>query len=164
MLRVRTFLFIAILAFSFGGFANYGFAVNPDEMLENPLLEKRARDLSEGIRCMVCQNQSIDDSDAAVARDLRLLIRERISAGESDTQVVDYLVSRFGEFILLKPRFSWSNALLWMTPGFVLLCGLLLALKMSGWLSGPASRSSSPSKKLNKKEQGALTKILGDRE
>ncbi|TGP58641.1 cytochrome c-type biogenesis protein CcmH, partial [bacterium M00.F.Ca.ET.229.01.1.1] len=87
-------------------FAGSAFAVKPDEVLADPALEARARALSEGLRCMVCQNQSIDESDADLARDLRLLVRQRLVAGDSDQQVMDYIVSRYGEFVLLKPRFS----------------------------------------------------------
>jgi cytochrome c-type biogenesis protein CcmH len=98
-------------------------AVQPDEVLKDPVLETRARALSRELRCMVCQNQSIDDSDAELARDLRVLVRERLTAGDSDEQVLDFLVTRYGEFVLLRPRFSWSNAVLWVTPAAVLLFG-----------------------------------------
>lgn len=99
------------------------FAVQPSEMLDDPLLEERARNLSAGLRCMVCQNQSIDDSDAELARDLRVLVRERLVAGESDDEVIDYVVARYGEFVLLQPRFSARNALLWATPALLLAAG-----------------------------------------
>ena len=99
------------------------FAVQPSEMLDDPVLEQRARNLSAGLRCMVCQNQSIDDSDAELARDLRVLVRERIAAGETDEEVIDYVVSRYGEFVLLQPRFSARNALLWATPAVLLAIG-----------------------------------------
>ena len=92
-------------------------------MLADPALEARARALSEGLRCMVCQNQSIDESDADLARDLRILVRQRLVAGDTDQQVMDYIVSRYGEFVLLKPRFSLRNALLWGTPVLLLLVG-----------------------------------------
>src|SRR6476620_9668938 len=98
-------------------------AVEPDEVLQDQALEARARHISEGLRCLVCQNQSIDDSAAPLARDLRLLVRERISAGDSDRQVIDFLVARYGEFVLLKPRFSPHTLLLWLIPPFVLLGG-----------------------------------------
>jgi len=92
-------------------------AVTPDEMLKDPVLEARARSLSRELRCMVCQNQSIDDSEAPLARDLRLLVRERIAAGDSDAQVIDFLVARYGEFVLLKPRLNSHTWLLWfLTP------------------------------------------------
>ena len=103
-------------------------AVQPDEVLSDPALETRARVLSKELRCMVCQNQSIDDSAAPLARDLRLLVRERLTGGDSDQQVLDFLVARYGEFVLLKPRFAWHNALLWLGPPGVLIGGSLLLL------------------------------------
>ncbi len=99
------------------------FAVNPDEVLSNPALEQRARNLSMQLRCMVCQNQSIDDSNAELARDLRVLVRERLTNGDTDTQVIDYVVSRYGEFVLLKPRLSAKTIILWATPVLLLLIG-----------------------------------------
>jgi cytochrome c-type biogenesis protein CcmH len=100
-------------------------AVEPDEILKNPQLEARARHLSEELRCMVCQNQSIDDSAAPLARDLRLLVRERLTAGDSNQQVLNYLVARYGEFVLLKPRFELQNLLLWGLPPFALVAGMI---------------------------------------
>src|SRR5215468_8458664 len=111
--------------------------VQPDEMLRDPVLEKRARDLSRELRCMVCQNQSIDDSEAPLARDLRLLVRERLIKGDSDQQVLDFLVSRYGEFVLLKPPFERHTLLLWGLPPLVLVGGLF-------WLWMRARRHSSP--------------------
>src|SRR5215472_18350619 len=102
-----------------------GLAVQPDEMLKDPVLESRARDLSRELRCMVCQNQSIDDSEAPLARDLRLLVRERLTKGDSDQQVLDFLVVRYGEFVLLKPPFERHTLLLWGLPPLVLMGGLL---------------------------------------
>jgi cytochrome c-type biogenesis protein CcmH len=98
-------------------------AVQPDEVLSDTTLEARARALSKELRCMVCQNQSIDDSDAPLARDLRVLVRERLQAGDSDRQVIDFLVARYGEFVLLRPRFSWHTAVLWLGPAAMLLVG-----------------------------------------
>jgi cytochrome c-type biogenesis protein CcmH len=103
--------------------APVAWAVQPDEVLADRALETRARELSRELRCMVCQNQSIDDSDAPLARDLRILVRERLTAGDSDRQVLDFLVARYGEFVLLKPRFTWQTALLWLAPVFILLAG-----------------------------------------
>lgn len=100
-------------------------AVNPDEMLKDPALEQRARELSAQLRCMVCQNQSIDDSNAELAKDLRLLVRERITQGDTDKQVIDYLVSRYGEFVLLKPRLTEKTLALWIMPGVLFLAGLV---------------------------------------
>jgi len=96
-------------------------AVQPGEILKDPVLEARARTLSQELRCMVCQNQSIDDSDAPLAKDLRVLVRERLTAGDTDNQVIDFLVARYGEFVLLKPRFSPHTLLLWLAPFAVLL-------------------------------------------
>ncbi|MFH1793128.1 MAG: cytochrome c-type biogenesis protein [Pseudomonadota bacterium] len=98
-------------------------AVTPDEVLADPALEARARAISAGLRCMICQNQSIDESDAALAKDLRVLVRQRLVAGDSDEEVIAYVVSRYGEFVLLKPEFNWRNALLWGTPVLLLLVG-----------------------------------------
>ncbi|MGA7810949.1 MAG: cytochrome c-type biogenesis protein [Bradyrhizobium sp.] len=107
-------------------------AVQVDEILPDPALEARARTISHDLRCMVCQNQSIDDSEAPLARDLRLLVRERLKAGDSDAAVVDFMVARYGEFVLLKPRLSWHTAILWGAPLTVLLAGLL-AIGVSLW-------------------------------
>jgi len=118
------------------------FAVQPDEILSDSVLEPPARTLSGELRCMVCQNQSIDDSDAPLARDLRLLVRERLKAGDSDAQVLDFLTARYGQFVLLKPRFGWDTALLWGAPAGVLLVGglaIVLALRRRKDLSVPVT-------------------------
>jgi len=107
-------------------------AVTPDEILKDPVLEHRARVLSQELRCMVCQNQSIDDSDALLAKDLRLLVRERLVKGDSDRQVLDFLVSRYGAFVLLKPPLEISTLLLWGLPPLVLLGGIVTLLTMAG--------------------------------
>jgi cytochrome c-type biogenesis protein CcmH len=99
------------------------YAVQPDEIMSDPAKEARARDLSRELRCMVCQNQSIDDSEAPLARDLRLLVRERIAAGDTNAQVIDFLVARYGEFVLLKPRLNSHTWLLWLLPPVVLVGG-----------------------------------------
>jgi len=104
------------------------FAVTPDEILKDPTLEMRARDLSRELRCMVCQNQSIDDSEAPLAKDLRLLVRERLTKGDSDKQVLDFLVARYGEFVLLKPPFEWHTLLLWGLAPAVLFAGIVVLL------------------------------------
>jgi cytochrome c-type biogenesis protein CcmH len=96
-------------------------AVEPNEMLHDPILEARARQLSQGLRCLVCQNQSIDDSSAPLAEDLRVLLRERLTAGDSDAQAVAFLVSRYGNFVLLKPPFQFDTFFLWAGPGLILL-------------------------------------------
>ena len=124
MTRPLGALFAMMLALLVAGSAH---AVQPSEVLANPALEARARALSAELRCMVCQNQSIDDSDADLAHDLRVLVRERLMAGDSDTQVIDYVFSRYGEFVLLKPRFSPRNVLLWGAPLLLLGSGALFA-------------------------------------
>jgi cytochrome c-type biogenesis protein CcmH len=102
-------------------------AVQPDEMLADPVLEARARSISAGLRCLVCQNQSIDDSEAPIARDLRLLIRAQLQQQKSDADVVEFIVARYGEFVLLKPRFEMSTWALWLTPFVILLAGFAFA-------------------------------------
>jgi cytochrome c-type biogenesis protein CcmH len=117
------FLFLASLP---------AYAVNPDEVLADPALEARARALSAQLRCMVCQNQSIDDSNADLAKDLRLLVRERLKDGDTDQQVLDYLVSRYGEFVLLRPRVNEHTLLLWGMPIFLVLVGGAIVLFQLG--------------------------------
>lgn len=139
------------------------FAVNPDEILPDAQLEQRARDLSSIIRCMKCQNQSIDDSDADLAKDLRILVRERLTEGDSDQQVLDYLVDRYGEFVLLKPQFSISNLALWGLP----ILAFLLALFFSWRLIANRQDQSvtlASSDNLSDDESTELTKILNERE
>jgi cytochrome c-type biogenesis protein CcmH len=100
-------------------------AVQPEEMLKDPKLEARARELSRELRCMVCQNQSIDESAAPLARDLRLLVRERLTKGDTDPQVLDFLVARYGEFVLLKPPLEGRTIILWALPPVALLAGAI---------------------------------------
>lgn len=128
MLRRLLFMLGVITAVAGPGVV---FAVQPDEMLKDPALEARARDLSRELRCMVCQNQSIDDSEAPLARDIRILVRERLAKGDSDQQVIDYLVARYGEFVLLKPRLEWSTAILWGLPPVALFMGALALIIMA---------------------------------
>jgi len=131
-------------------------AVQPDEIMPDAAKEARARDLSRELRCMVCQNQSIDDSDAPLARDLRLLVRERITAGDSDTQVMDFLVARYGEFVLLKPRLEQRTWLLWLVPP-LLLAGGALAL----WIyARRRARAVDAVMALTPDEEARLTKLL----
>src|SRR5689334_2258204 len=121
---MQRFLAIALVLAALGLSAAH--AVLPDEMMSDPAKEARARSLSRELRCMVCQNESIDDSEAPLARDIRLLVRERIAAGDSDKQVIDFLVARYGEFVLLKPRFERQTLLLWLVPPLVLFGGGLV--------------------------------------
>jgi cytochrome c-type biogenesis protein CcmH len=114
---------LAFILFALALLITPALAVQPDEILKDPALESRARALSQELRCMVCQNQSIDDSDAPLAKDLRVLVRERLTAGDSDRQVINFLVARYGEFVLLKPRFTPHTILLWLAPFAVLIAG-----------------------------------------
>jgi cytochrome c-type biogenesis protein CcmH len=116
--------FASVVLFVLALLPTMALAVTPDEMLKDPVLEARARSLSSELRCMVCQNQSIDDSDAPLAHDLRVLVRDRLTQGDSDTQVLNFLVARYGDFILLKPPFKWSTLLLWGLPPGALVAGL----------------------------------------
>lgn len=131
-------------------------AVQPDEVMADPAKEARARELSRELRCMVCQNQSIDDSDAPLARDLRLLVRERIASGDSDIQVIDFLVARYGEFVLLKPRLTPRTLLLWLLPPTVLALGGLAIWTSSGRRS-PSSELTDPAlQELSEEEEARL--------
>jgi cytochrome c-type biogenesis protein CcmH len=135
-------------------------AVQPDEMLSDAALETRARTLSKELRCMVCQNQSIDDSDAPLARDLRILVRERLQAGDSDRQVIDFLVARYGEFVLLKPRFSAHTALLWLGPVAVLLIGAFGLFLIARRRRVDAGALGADGPKLTAAEEARLSQIL----
>jgi cytochrome c-type biogenesis protein CcmH len=120
--------------------ASPALAVQPDEVLPDPVLERRAREISAELRCLVCQNQSIDDSDAPLAKDLRLLVRERLKAGDGDAEVRGFVVQRYGEFVLLKPTFGVHTALLWLGPALVLAAGAVsLILTLRRRRPGPAA-------------------------
>ena len=134
-------------------------AVQPDEVLADPALEARARTLSRELRCMVCQNQSIDDSDAPLARDLRILVRERLREGDSDRGALDFLVARYGEFVLLKPRVAWHTALLWAAPATALIAGLA-AIGFAARRRRTLALEAAP---LTPDEQRRLDRIVGSR-
>ena len=150
-------IFLLILVLIFATTASSWAAVQPDEMLKDPALEARARTLSQQLRCMVCQNESIDDSDAPLAHDLRVLVRERLQAGDSDTQVLDFLVARSGEFVLLKPRLSWRTVLLWGLPPGLLLTGVALLVAAARRRRGQGHEAAP---NLSAAEQARLEKIL----
>lgn len=135
-------------------------AVLPDEVLDDPALESRARAISAELRCLVCQNQSIDDSDAELARDLRLLVRERLVEGDSNAQVFDYVVARYGEFVLLKPTMSAQNLILWIAAPLIMLVGLILLLTV-GWRRARASapNETEQSPELTDEERAALDRL-----
>jgi cytochrome c-type biogenesis protein CcmH len=151
-------IFLAV-ALSFAALAP-AYAVRPDEMLADPQLEGRAREISSELRCMVCQNQSIDDSDAPLARDLRLLVRERLRAGDSDGAVRSFLTARYGDFILLKPPLKFETALLWAGPALILLLGaLIIVLRRSEKEGGD-----SPGGELTAEERAQLAAVLSPKE
>ena len=133
------------------------YAVQPDEIMADPGKEARARDLSRELRCMVCQNQSIDDSEAPLARDLRLLVRERIASGDSDAQVVDFLVARYGEFVLLKPRVNQHTLVLWLLPPLALIGGGLAL-----WFYGRRRKSAGdlPLLRLTEEEEARIERLI----
>ena len=157
----RILLAFAVLAAAFAATVASRAAVEPDEILSNPALEARARAITKHLRCLVCQNQSIDDSDAPLARDLRILVRERLQAGDSDRQVIDFLVARYGEFVLLKPRFSSHTALLWLGPAAFLLIGAFGLLAISRRYRMRASAGQAAQAPLTPAEEARLAEILG---
>jgi cytochrome c-type biogenesis protein CcmH len=143
---------LAILAFA--ALVTPGLALTPDEQLSDPALEARARAISAGLRCLVCQNQSIDDSDAPLAKDLRHLVREQITAGKSDSEIMDFVVARYGEFVLLRPRLTAETIILWATPFAVLLvAGMALLVRRR-------NRESVPEAPLSEAERQALDRAL----
>ena len=129
-------------------------AVEPGEVLKDPMLEHRARDISSGLRCLVCQNQSIDESEAPLARDLRLIVRDRLKAGDSDDQVREFVVQRYGEFVLLKPVFAFHTLLLWLTPVLVLGLGGL------GLFAAQRRRPAPAAPPLDEREKAAVEALL----
>jgi cytochrome c-type biogenesis protein CcmH len=158
------FFLLAIAVFIILEFAAVALAVQPDEMLADPKLEARARNLSRELRCMVCQNQSIDDSEAPLARDLRILVRERLRAGDSNAQVLEFLTARYGEFVLLKPSFGWHTALLWLAPAGVLMLGVLsLIIAQRRRMAGPSGVAGGAERALTASEEERLAQLLGPR-
>lgn len=151
MTRLAALLIALLLAWPAMG-------VQPDEVLSDPLLESRARELSKELRCLVCRNESIDDSNADLARDLRLLVRERLVAGDTDAEVKAFLVDRYGEFVLLRPAFSWTNAALWFAGPILFLIGLVAAIVYIR-ARKPEEASSEPAA-LSVEERKELERIL----
>lgn len=151
---------LAVLALVLGLLVPAGAAaVLPDEVLEDPVLEGRARDLSQLIRCLVCQNESIDTSNADLARELRILVRERLVAGDGDQEVLDFLVARYGDFVLLRPRMTPANYLLWFGPLVLLLIGL------AGVILYFRRRLPRPAQGLSAEEEARIARLTGqDRE
>ena len=135
------------------------FAVLPDEVLKDPVLEARARVISQDLRCLVCQNQAIDDSGAPLARDLRIIVRERLTKGDSNEQVVQYLVARYGNYVLLKPPFQADTLLLWIGPGIF----LLLAAGTAAFYFRPRNmKGEAPASALDETEQSQLAELVKD--
>jgi cytochrome c-type biogenesis protein CcmH len=155
-------IFAGVLAAALMIGAAPAFAVQPDEMMADPAKEARARELSKELRCMVCQNQSIDDSEAPLARDLRLLVRERIAAGDSDGQVMDFLVARYGEFVLLRPRFNEHTLLLWLIPPLALFGGGFALWRTSRRRANLAKGGGDPDLALTADEEARLERLLND--
>jgi cytochrome c-type biogenesis protein CcmH len=154
---VRRVLLVALAAACLH--AAPAFAVEPDEILKDPSLEARARDISSGLRCLVCQNQSIDDSHAPLARDLRLLVRERLKAGDTDAQVMQFVEDRYGEFVLLRPPFELSTLLLWLAPILVLLGAIAVSVRS---LRGRAVSPAASGAALSPAEEERLRQILAN--
>ncbi|MGC9417726.1 MAG: cytochrome c-type biogenesis protein [Rhodovulum sp.] len=134
------------------------FAVEPSEIMDDPAEEARAREISKGLRCLVCRNESIDDSNASLAKDLRLLVRERIEAGDSDEEVLDYVVDRYGEYVLLKPTATGSNLLLYVAGPAMLGLGLVVAF---GYIRSRRGRDAATDV-LSPEEQARLKEIIGE--
>jgi cytochrome c-type biogenesis protein CcmH len=151
-MRLRIFLQAAVFIFIS---LSSALAVNPDEVLKDPALETRARQISAGLRCLVCQNQSIDISDADLAKDLRVIVRERLTAGDSDVQVFDYIVARYGEFVLLKPSFSARNLILWSAPFALVLIGAIVT-----FAAGRRRAATASAPALSLEEQRQLHEIM----
>ena len=135
-------------------------AVEPSEVLKDPKLEQRAREISLELRCLVCQNQSIDDSNAPLAKDLRVLVRERLTAGDSDGQVLDYVVARYGEFVLLRPRFGYHTLILWLGTPLLLIIAVAVLYRASRRRAG--ENDATAPKKLSKAEKKKLKELLQD--
>ena len=138
-------------------------AVNPDEILDDPVLEARAREISKGLRCLVCQNQSIDDSDADLARDLRVLVRERLVSGDSDGQVIDYVVSRYGDFVLMRPPFKATTYALWLGPALIGGLGILAMVAFYRRRTAAAAGVRAAPPPLTEDEKRRLETLLDDR-
>ena len=151
---------VALLLCAFAAMTSPALAIDPAERLSDPKLETRARELSAELRCLVCQNQSIDDSDAPLAKDLRLLVRERLVQGDSNSQVKDFVVARYGEFVLLKPPFGMHTLLLWLTPLLVL--GVIAAFVMRSMSARQAAATAPSATRLSQAEEEELRRLLAE--
>lgn len=158
-MRADALSWLVALLVAVGSVPSPAVAVQPDEVLDDPALEARAREISEGLRCLVCQNESIDESNASLARDLRLLVRERLVAGDTNAEAVDYIVDRYGEFVLLRPTTGGWNVLLWAAGPLL----FLVALGTGALYVRGRARAAAPGEAaLSEEEQARLRRILED--
>ena len=153
---MRTFLFFIFL----NCFPLMSFGVEPSEVLDDPILEERARDISKDLRCLVCQNESIDDSEAILAKDLRVLVRERLLAGDSNDQVLQFIVDRYGEFALLRPKSNGSNLILWFSGPVMFLIALIISFL---FIKSNINSSRASFKSLTNDEKSELKKIVNEK-
>ena len=149
-----------ILAFLMICFPLVSYSVEPSEVLDDPILEERARNISKNLRCLVCQNESIDDSNASLAKDLRILVRERLVAGDTDDEVLNFIVDRYGEFALLKPRYDGSNLILWLSGPLMLVIALIISFSFIKSNYNSKRRSSTV---LSDHEKSELKKIFSEK-
>ena len=152
---MKTFLFFTFLSC----FPFMSFGVEPSEVLDDPILEERARDISKDLRCLVCQNESIDDSEAILAKDLRVLVRERLLAGDSNDQVLQFIVDRYGEFALLRPKSNGSNLILWFSGPVMFLIALIISFL---FIKSNINSNRASFKSLTNDEKSELNKIVNE--
>lgn len=155
--RVRSVLMAIVLGLGLFGAIGSAYAIRPGEILDDPKLEARAREISKGLRCLVCQNQSIDDSEADLAHDLRMVVRERLLAGDSNKQVVDYVVARYGDYVLLDPPVKADTIILWAAPGIAVVVG---AFAVFFWYRGRARAPHPEEEGLAPEEEARLAALL----
>lgn len=164
MSMLRNFILAISLLAALAALATPAVALDPNEMFDNPAREQRARDIGRQLRCLVCQNQSIFDSNAGLAHDLRVLVRERMSAGDSDDQVIDFIYTRYGDYVLLEPRKSGKTLVLWLTPIVALLFGLAsmaVYLRRKSVAHGsPVTGQAASTNRLNEADRAAAKKLL----
>jgi len=155
------FLAVLVALAALAAFTASARAVTPDEVLQDARLETRARTISQELRCVVCQNQSIDDSNAPLAHDLRVLLRERLASGDTDEQAVDYIVARYGNFVLLKPPMQPNTLALWVGPAFLV---VIAAIGLGRYLRGrPADQTAKTPASFTPTEQERIDVLLGER-
>ena len=152
---MKTFLFFTFLSC----FPFMSFGVEPSEVLDDPILEERARDISKDLRCLVCQNESIDDSEAILAKDLRVLVRERLLAGDSNDQVLQFIVDRYGEFALLRPKSDGSNLILWFSGPVMFFIALIISFL---FIKSNINSNRASFKSLTNDEKSELNKIVNE--